>query len=275
MNKCVSKIVDININDSIFDDIVDCTYVVLCCGEFPKRLENVNKNIEILRPTKTVKLVYNNGFDNCYLSYTVNQDLINIQSFIFEDALERGYKRILYLEDDFELKKEISKSDIYNIGKFFKSNDPDVYGIGNIGMCDIRSIFKPHEKTMFNFLGLTHAIFYNKKYMKNYLEYIKKIDTKNYMIDTITTKIPDIETYRYYKPLVYQKFPSTENQKNGWSNGFGKFLASINIFFIKFLKLDNQLEPGYTIIYVFPYILYMLIFILFIFLIYKLLRKIS
>ena len=53
-----------------------------------------------------------------------------MQLFIFNDSIKNNYKRILYLEDDFELKKELNKEDIYNITEFINTKNPDVYGSG-------------------------------------------------------------------------------------------------------------------------------------------------
>lgn len=44
----------------IFDNgIFDCTYVLLCCDFFPKREHNVMEQLNKLKPSKLVKIVYN------------------------------------------------------------------------------------------------------------------------------------------------------------------------------------------------------------------------
>lgn len=268
MENCVVKVKEIYIKHPIFDDIADCTYVVLCCGDHPKRLPNVLKNIHILNPTHTVKLVYNKGFKSCPISTTVAHDLVNIQSYIFRDAIDNNYNRILYLEDDFTLKNPLSKKDYSSINKFIKENNPDVYGIGNFSFPKINYIFSSHEKVLLNFLGMAHCVFYNKNYMNKCLEYYRE-NAENTMTDIVTKEINNIEAYRYYKPLVYQTLPNTDNQKNGWAKTMGNFLTTISILFIKLVGLDNNLEPGYTILYMLPYIFYTLIVILVIFLCIK------
>lgn len=264
MEACINKIENINIQNSIFDEIIDCTYVILCCGSKPKRLESVLKNIKILRPTKIVKLVYNNGYKNCPLSISVNNDLVNIQKYVFKDSIKEGYNRILYLEDDFELENPIEKNTYQSINNFVKKHNPDIYGLGNFAIPNIQSIFSEHQKVIFNFLALTHALFYNRKAMEELIKYYD-INENNIRIgiDTVISEIEDIKVYRYYKPLVYQKLPATENQIEGWKNQIG-FLSNISIFVINLLNLDKMIEPGYTIIYFLPYILYLTIFIIFI-----------
>ena len=92
-------------------------------------------------------------------------------------------------------------------------------------------------------------------------------------IDTSIANVSDIETYRYYKPLIYQKLPETQNQKEGWDNQIGSFLGFISRFFIKLVGLNKNLEPGYTILYLLPYILYGIIFILLFFIIRFIYKK--
>jgi hypothetical protein len=92
-------------------------------------------------------------------------------------------------------------------------------------------------------------------------------------IDYIPSQINNIEAYRYYKPIIYQKFPTTENQTNGWKNQMGNFIAIISIFYIKLFRLDKNLEPGYTFFYICPYIIYLFIILLLIVLIIILYKK--
>ena len=277
MENCIFKIEELNMNNSIFDSIAYCTYVVLCCGENPKRLPSVLKNINILKPTHKVKLIYNKGYKNCACSVSVNHDLVNIQTYIFEDAIRNNYERILWLEDDFELPEEIGKNHILSINNFIKQNNPCIYGLGNISLPEITSIFKPHQKVVNNFLGLTHAVFYNKNAMRKLVKYYKACKNPIQLgTDTSIMYINNIEVYRYYIPLVFQKLPETENQKEGWKNQ--KFVIPLNltIGIPKLLNLHKSLQPGYTIIYIVPYIIYLLILILCIVLIkyiYKKLQK--
>ena len=194
MENCVVKIKQIYIENPIFDDIADCTYVCLCCGENPKRLPSVLKNIKILNPTQKVKLVYNKGYKNCPCSVSVNHDLVNIQTYIFEDAIRNNYSRILWLEDDFELPEKIGKDHISSISDFIKQNNPDIYGLGNISLPKITSIFSLHQKVVFNFLGLSHAVFYNKNVMRKLVKYYKSCKNPIELgIDTSIMYINNIE----------------------------------------------------------------------------------
>ena len=276
MQNCIHKVEEIIIKNPIFNNVAECTYIVLCCGENPKRLPSVKENLSKLNPTTKVKLIFNKGYKNCPLSKSVNHDLVNIQTWIFNDAINNNYTRILYLEDDFELKNSLNKDDIVSIKSFIKNNNPDVYGLGNFSMPNISSLFNAHEKVLLNFLGLTHAVFYNKKAMQLLSKYY--ISTKNPVnlgIDTSIAEVKGIKVYRYYCPLIYQKLPATDNQKEGWKNQIGTILATISIGVVKLLKLDTRLEPGYTVLYTLPYLFYLILLILLFFLIKFLYKKIK
>jgi hypothetical protein len=173
----IFKIKYLYFKNAMFDEILDCTYILLCCGEIPKRYQSVIQNIFLLKPTRKVKLIFNNGFSKCKISKTVNHNLINMQLYIFNDSIKNGYKRILYLEDDFELKKKINKRDIFNLVEFIRQENPDVYGLGNFSFPTLYSIFKRHQQVAFNFLGCSHAMIYNLNYMNKYIDFIKNHKT--------------------------------------------------------------------------------------------------
>ena len=101
MNQCIHKTVELTSDRGVFDEIIDCTYVLLCCGPNPQREENVYTHLNMLNPSKKIILVYNNGYKACDLSVSPTDDISKAQLYIFNDALDNNYKRILYLEDDF------------------------------------------------------------------------------------------------------------------------------------------------------------------------------
>ena len=64
--------------------------------------------------------------------------------------------------------------------------------------------------------------------------------------------------YIYEKPLCYQLFPETENQKH-WENDIG---VKVQKYTINKLKLDVHVEPGYSIAYTVSKVVYGLCVIL-------------
>ena len=265
MEKCIITIKEISFTKGNFDRVTDCTYVLLCCGPNPPREESVYHSINILKPTKLVKLVYNSGYKNCECSNTAQEDMGKAQLYIFEDALKNSYKRILFLEDDFLVKKKLDRDDIYSITKFIYKQDPSVYGLGNFSIPTLDTMFSQHQRVVGNLLGMAHAVMYNAQYMRKVRRYYKKHDTI-IMHDILTGKIDNIRNYKYYKPLIYQTFPATDNQQKCWQNMFpgwcAKGLVRFIMFSIKLLKLDTQLQPGYNIIYCLPYVVYICIAII-------------
>jgi len=278
-NNCINKIKYIEYeNDTLFDEICDCTYVMLCCGDNPIREENVYKQILKLRPTKNVVIIYFMGYKKCLRSKDSTEDGFNNQMYIFQDALNKNYNRILFLEDDFFLEdKGILNTDIQKINNFISVNNIDVYGLGNFIIPTVVTLFKTHQKAYKNFMGMSHAIFYSKKYMINVLNYvILKINKEQginnlkygYMWDLLTCEIPDINVYRYYKPIIYQLFNNSDNQINCWKKYIGGFMSEIANRGIKTIKLDKKAQPGFNIMYKSPIIIYIIIIILIIIIIY-------
>ena len=278
MDQCINKMLHIETDGGIFDEIIDCTYVLLCCGKNPQREENVYTQLEILNPSKHIIIVYNSGYKLCKYSSSSSDDLRNAQLYIFNHALDNNYKRILYLEDDFYLSQQIPNKDIDSITHFITKEDPTIYGLGNLILPSLSTLFSKHQKALGNLVYISHAIIYNQNYMKNAILF-KANNPKNYMIDQITKHIPNSKNYRYYKALIYQTFPVTDNQVNSWEIMFPKPLKKIGMNslekFIKTTKLDKTHEPGFNILYLLPYIFYGIIFILVLLLLFFIYKKLK
>lgn len=275
MENCIYKIKTIELSETIFDTVCDCTYILLCCGENPHRLPSVIRNIQILRPTRYIKLIFNKGYKQCPISTSVNNDLVNVQKIIFKDALNNGFKRIMYLEDDFELEHPIQKKDRDEIVNFITVENPNIYGLCNFIIPTITTLTSYHNKSLYNIIGMAHAMIYDSHAMKNIYNYFDnfKGDKNSLSIDLSISNVPNISVYRYYKPLIFQKFPSTENQKHGWKNQTNEFIADMFIKCIKITKLDRQFQPGFTIVYLLPYFLYVILLLIIITIIMYLQRK--
>jgi hypothetical protein len=165
----------------------------------------------------------------------------------------------LYLEDDFQVNGKIDIKDSSEIINFVKQTDPDIYGLGNFAIPKLNYLFRSHQKMVFNMMALAHCVMYNTTYMKKQIAFCNNTNTEKMAVDIINVYMKDLSVYRYYKPLVYQIFPPTLNQTDGWSPQIGSVVAAkCFVFFLKLLKLDTQIEPGYTIIYNAPILLYFL-----------------
>ena len=166
MDECIFKIDTIELNDTIFDSIIDRTYVILCCGEI-----YVKKNINILRPTKYVDLIYFMGYKDCDKSVNTANDLLNNNIYVIKDAIKNNYNRILVLEDDFFLRKPLENKDINNITEFIKENNPDVYTLGCFGIPTISTIMYKHQKLLNNIMTKHEC----KDLFHKYIDFIDNI----------------------------------------------------------------------------------------------------
>ena len=259
MESCIKSVDNIQMENSIFDDVCDWTYVILCCYDTYEREKNVFEQLELLRPTRNISLVYNKGYRHCYTE-KVSEDLFEISKYIYKDMIDKNYNRVLILEDDLLLKKPIPVEDVQSIVNFIEEVDPELYSLGSPSVFNPSYIFRKHVK-LIGYMATSHAYMINQELCKKVLNLNQRgrspsedIINNDYHIDNILSI--SNEKYKYYKPLVYQLFPATENQKNWGGKGkFSKLLNKINLSLqIYFLKIDRQLEPGWTILYIIPYI---------------------
>ena len=172
-------------------------------------------------------------------------------------ANKTNYKNILILEDDFQFDKQIKNTkNIKNISQFINNNKFNIYSLGNIN-----SFFIPNFNNLKHNLTIigtvSHALIFSKE-ARNIIihEYYKNKCLKNVPLfkghDIWFNFILD-KRYFYYKPLCYQLIKKTENS-NKWNNKL------IEVIF-KLLKLNTQVQPGWTIIYLLLYLLNLLLFL--------------
>lgn len=255
-------------NDTgLFDDAIDCAYVILCCGNRPKREDHVMRQLNVFKPCKTIKLIYNNGYRCKFKNLVKKQsdhDLLDALLYTFKDAIQ--YEKILVLEDDFQIDGRILDPVHYTeVSEFLKNNDVHVYGIGNMGCPYICDMFSTHQRM--NMMTWAHAIFYSRYYRSNVISYTNSKQNQsnlgpNWATDRIWNEFQHITLYRYYKPLCYQLFTRTENSRNwGQSPILKEFMYSITMLKYKILGMDKSPQPGFDIIYNIPLATICIIFI--------------
>lgn len=82
--------------------------------------------------------------------------------------------------------------------------------------------------------------------------------------------------YAYYTPLCYQIFENTENSRNwGSFNIIFKFLAVIIKYIFSLLQLDKNIEPGYSILYAFSKLLFLILVILAVYIVIKIKNRLK
>ena len=239
------------------DESVDATYILHLKDN--GRLEDIQNELLKYQPTKTVYIIYNEGFKKCkkklieQISY---QDLTDAFLQSFKHANEHHYNNILILEDDFMFNSEIrEKKHLKSINTFLneKKHEEFIYYLG----CN-PVLIRPYTYDFNHYKSYkscsTHSIVYSKAArMKTMNLQLKHWDV------IVESSIPN--KYLYYKPMCYQIYGDTENKKS-WSEKDNIMIFHIKNFIIKNLYLDKQPEPGFTILYTFSKIICLLITII-------------
>ena len=215
---------------------IDATYIIHL--ENNGRLDSVKEQLNKFRPTKSVYILHNKGYRKCKKDDYINTpplDLVDAFWHIFKDAQQKNFNNILILEDDFMFNERIRDIKVQqNIMDFIRNRNYDVYSLGLLPF--LQSAY--NNTTNICLLGGgTHAMIYSRDCINKVLH-----DDKRSIKDWdlyIATK------YVYNEPLCYQLFPETENQKH-WENDIG---VRTQKYTINKLKLDVQVEPGYSIMY--------------------------
>ena len=253
-----------NFKEGLLDKSVDATYILHLRNN--GRYNDIISQIEKYKPTKTIYILFNEGFKKCNKPKHINKsyiDLTDANYQIFKHAEKENYKNILILEDDFifsENIKEQTTIDDLNILLNSNKNNKIIYYLGTFPHLQL-SLYTKHNILLFS-TG-THANIYTEKTRKEIIKnFNNNIDAD---IDDYLNKKYFLKRYTYYKPLCYQLFPETENSNNWW-NPLG--IATLFKKYLKFLNLDKKCEPGYKYSYFISKILFYLILIFIIYIIY-------
>ena len=259
--------------NGLFNKTVDATYVIHLKGN--GRYENIMKQLNEYHPSNDVYILLNDGYKKCNKTQNIvypADDLMDAFFQIFKHAHKQNYDNILILEDDFMFNNEINnETHITNINNFLtqKKGEDFIYYIGCIPWLLVPTFYDTN--TYMNILSTgTHSVIYSRKNreicMKRYLN-----DTNNIRDWDMLNNLYSKNRYTYYKPLCYQLFEDTENSNNwGKFNKVYEFFGYIFKTFLKFMNLDKSVEPGYSILYIFSKLLFLILVILFVYFIIKL-----
>lgn len=234
--------------DCLFENI-DATYILHLEGN--GRLDHIHDQLKTYHPTKKVYLVYNKGYKKCAKDLHIQSsgyDITHANITAFEHAQQ--YKHVLVLEDDFIFSKEVVDH-TKQVDTFLERDTKFVYQLGS------NPIFAlPIDMYHYRVLGLLgHANIYSSSCRTQLMHDFDtgKIIGSNGGLDSYLFKTVPI--YMYHKPLCYQTFPMTENRKS-WS-------GIIPDSFILWTNLENEPEPGFTILYWFAKLIpFVLLFLL-------------
>ena len=239
-------------NSSLLD--IDATYVIHL--ENNGRIDSVKSQLNKFQPTKLVYILYNKGYKKCDKDAYINKpplDLVDAFLYIFKDAYEKNYKHVLILEDDFIFNEKIKNKMVQqHIMNFINNKNYDVYALGILPFA--QKAYDNNTSICLRGMG-THAMIYSRNCIKKTLQLEKsKLPINKYKLHDWDFYIQKtFRKYIYNEPLCCQLFPKTENQES-WPKYFG--LKNLFLYIIKMLKLDVQVEPGYTFFYNISRILY-------------------
>jgi len=263
--------------EGILDSFVDATYILTLVGS--ERINNINKQLEYIIPTKNVFIVLNKGYKKCYKILTKNLPPYDITDAYFntiEHSLKNNFNNILILEDDFIFSEKLKNKNIINeIDLFFLKNKKKsfYYNLGTIPYLFLPNINICNNTFKSIFCLFAHANIYTKNIR---LEVIKQINNKNIRAWDFFLN-DNYDNYFYKYPLIYQTFPITDNRNVWYSDNNNSLLNNslnyITSIFFKMLQLDKKPEPGFSILYIilfiFNYLLWLLPIIIIIYYLLK------
>ena len=260
----------LNYESGLLDTNVDVTYIIHL--ENSGRYDNILKQLEKYKPTKTVYILLNKGFSKCNKTgiESSHADLTDCYLQIFKHAQKQNFDNVLILEDDFVFNDKIKeKEHIKNINNFLekKAGDNFIYFLGTIPWFLI-----PYDSYNYRCIcsSGTHSVIYSKSHRDDFLEnFSKRMMVKDW---DINYNINFTSRFIYYTPLCYQICDNSNNSKNPkFQNKYLVFASEVvkycnyNIVF-KILGLDKNPEPGYSIFYFYSKIIFYLILLFLIYL---------
>ena len=263
-----------------FSEVCQACYVIVCCGADPERLAAMSAQLEALRPINDVDICIFSGSKKCGSSEHSAHDLNLNYLYLFRDALKKGASRAFILEDDFIVEDHLRDDDVSEIVKFLRTHNPCVYGMGNFMLPTFSTAFARHQKSIAG-MNCSHATFYDRTYMLKIVDFVhqvfaNRIPSDFYCVDQ-WPELFKANTYRYYKPLITQIFPATENQTKGWTQCkpglFAPLQTQAFICLLRILNLHKKTQPGWNIAYFVGTYAYFLVFVVILFALLVVLRQ--
>jgi hypothetical protein len=258
----------IKYNKGLLDDAVDATYIIHLEGN--GRYDDIMNQLKTYHPTKEVYILFNKGYKKCKKDEHIKlpaHDLVDAFLQVFTHAKNQKYDNILILEDDFIFSKKIKKTSTQQDICTFLNNNKDKdyqYFLGCLPYLQLPCTLD--SKHYINICsGGTHAVIYTKKNRERLLNVNQKdITDWDYYSFTHSRR------YAYCEPVCYQLFPDTDNSNN-WhkDNYIFHMISKLAKKIFKLFKLYTQIEPGYSIFYLYSKIFAFTIIILILVIIYK------
>ena len=258
----------IKFKKGIFDASIDATYIIHLLNN--GRLSNIKKQLMKVKPTKNVFILENQGFKTCNKDLVEKKstfDLIHCYLEIFKHSHQHQFQNILILEDDFIFDIKLNFQDnINNINNFCLKHQQDNFmlSLGTLPIITLPSLDSHFYKTFIT-IG-THNMIYSKKcidYILKEKEHVNVYNDWDVYLNKIGLK------YIYDKPLIYQKFEETENQKNWVDILYIKKLTLKYLAMLEFQKNPKQAFKRHYQLCIFFQISFLLLISYLIYLLFK------
>jgi hypothetical protein len=276
-NKHCYSFKEINVSSGIFDNIIDCCYVLVM--EDSKREQTIIDRLSIKGfPCKKIKLQYNKGFRTCdkiIKKQKTNFDIIDANNNIFLDAKDNKFKNILVLEDDFNFTDKVKDPEVIkDLEKLYDNMEVNVFNLGTLIFIynPLYLFYKKYNNINCLVSPLSQGIIHSPKFRNKFIEEyrLNKIDLDHF--DGLFNPFFTNGIYCYKDPLCIQPFPETENSKE-WSI-FGIKNDKLFRTFIRYFELDSEypiqgFKTTNRINYIVNLLVYGLIFIFIIWLLKK------
>ncbi len=268
-SSCLLRREIVTFDGGLFEAVCDVCAVIVCCGEQPERLRSVRMELARLQPLRRVELYFFAGREACNGASTTEHDLSRNFKLLFEDALARRARRIMILEDDFQVPRPLLPDEVTSICAFLdKSQEDDdavdVYGLGNLALPTLDTVLSEHQRAAFGWLTTAHACFYGARYMRTVLDFFEGDDVPaDFIPIDHWPGFFKASAFRYCRPLVVQTFPATTNQRTCWNKTASVALVKMLMGVIKLVKLDERAQPGWGLIYFgTSYVFYLIVLLL-------------
>lgn len=224
----------------VFDAVADHCVVLA----MPNRLGRVVRQLRRDNPHSAVTLQINPGYSGKadLVEKSSKADICHALAEAFRLAGERGYGRLLVLEDDFYLgtPAEASRAGVAadKIARFLEGREFDTYNLGRAVFCGWPCRLGSWRAVAH---GTAHGVVYSGRFMRAYLD---QHDADPRPIVRVGNDLwwnrAGMVHYVYEDPLVFQTFPRTANREL-WNDPVKELGISV-------LGLDAHHQPGYSIL---------------------------
>lgn len=210
-----------------------------------ERLSNPS-TLEFMRIANLTFIQFNNWYRSCKKESvnTTGKDLVDAYVNVCTHASTLNFNRILICEDDSQIIATDFQKNIVSIDTFIEKEDPTVYTLGSLA-CTIPTN-SPHKKALF--MGFSQAVIWSKRARD---ELLRNYADVNHIDVGFLSKLDTI--YTYHKPVIVQRFITTENMDNWCIQCKGgkleKIAVDIWVYILQDVMMLKDGIEGWNIIY--------------------------